>query len=62
LRFAPGSLDVDAAWYEDVEPLLAAGYDPARSSSHGAQQGRKAAALRTYGTQFAALEADGRIV
>jgi hypothetical protein len=52
--FAP---DVD--WEPWVAPLQDAGYEPRVVELDGAEQARKVAAMRTYRTQFPALEAGG---
>jgi LmbE family N-acetylglucosaminyl deacetylase len=50
-------LDVDADWEEWIAPLPATGYEPRVVELSDEQQLRKIAAMRTYRTQFPALEA-----
>lgn len=54
------SVDVDAAWGEDIGPLSEAGYRPRAIALDEDAQQRKVEAMRTYRTQFAALEAGGQ--
>jgi LmbE family N-acetylglucosaminyl deacetylase len=54
------SLDVDADWDAALESLSGAGYEPRAVRLSAEQQRRKVGAMRTYGTQFAALEAGGQ--
>jgi hypothetical protein len=53
-------LDVDVAWSENLEPILAAGWQPKVVTLDEAGQQRKIEAMRTYRTQFAGLEPDGQ--
>lgn len=53
-------VDVDAAWSEALESIEAAGCEPRVVQFDDDAQRRKAAAMRTYRTQFAALEAGGQ--
>ena len=52
-------LDVDADWEEALEAMRA-DYRPRAIRLSPEQQGRKVEAMRTYRTQFAALEAGGQ--
>jgi LmbE family N-acetylglucosaminyl deacetylase len=53
-------LTVDAAWSEALSSIEAAGCEPRVVALDDDAQQRKAAAMRTYRTQFAALEAGGQ--
>jgi hypothetical protein len=53
-------VDVDAAWRDALEPIVAAGWQPAAVALDADAQQRKVAAMTTYGTQFGALEAGGQ--
>jgi LmbE family N-acetylglucosaminyl deacetylase len=50
-------LDVDAAWRADAEPLYAGGWAPEAVTLADDLRERKLAAVRTYRTQVAALDA-----
>jgi LmbE family N-acetylglucosaminyl deacetylase len=53
-------LDVDAAWAEALEPIIAGGWRPTVVTLAESAQQRKLEALRAYRTQFSALEAGGQ--
>lgn len=53
-------LNVDAAWSEALEPIEAGGCEPRVVQLDEDAQRRKATAMKTYRTQFAALEAGGQ--
>jgi hypothetical protein len=50
-------LDVDAAWSEALRPILERNYDPKAMTLDRASRKGKVEAMRSYRTQFAALEA-----
>lgn len=53
-------VEVDAAWSEAVGPILEGGWQPHVVTLDEDAQRRKVEAMKTYRTQFAALEAGGQ--
>jgi LmbE family N-acetylglucosaminyl deacetylase len=50
------ALDVDAHWSEALDPILEAGWQPSVLELHETRARQKIEAMKTYRTQFAALE------